>query len=239
MVKVVINGASGKMGQEAVKAVRAADGLELVGELGRSDHLASALSSLTPDVVVDFTVAGLGFNNTKTILEAGARPVIGTSGFTQSQVEELKAIAAEKGLGGVIAPNFALGAVLMMKFAREAVRYLPHVEILELHHDKKKDAPSGTAVRTAELLSEVRPSGVRIEGDPSPARGESVREIPVHSVRLPGFIAKQSVIFGGLSETLTIEHQSIHRESFMPGVCLACHKVMTVDTLVYGLEELL
>lgn len=239
MIRVVINGASGKMGQETVNAVSKASSLELVGELGRSDNLKAAIEKLKPDVVVDFTVAGLGYDNTKTILESGARPVVGTSGFDKLQVEELKAIAAARKLGGVIAPNFALGAVLMLKFAREAVRYIPNVEIIELHHEKKKDAPSGTAVRTAEVLAEARGTNLPQDEVPWPARGDRVCGIPVHSVRLPGFVAKQGVIFGGNSETLTIEHQSIHRESFMPGVVLACEKVMKLHSLVYGLEELL
>jgi 4-hydroxy-tetrahydrodipicolinate reductase len=239
MVKVLVSGARGRMGTEVVAAVNAAEDLEYLGGTGRDDDLRDVIQRLRPDVVVDFTPAGCGYEHTKVIIEAGARPVIGTSGFDARQVEELQEIAAQRGIGGVIAPNFALGAVLMMKFAREAARYLPDAEIIESHHQLKKDAPSGTAIRTAELIDEGRISHAEPATTDLAARGHLVHETPIHSVRLPGIIARQEIVFGGNAETLTIIHNSLHRSSFMPGVCLACRKVMSVDRVFYGLEHLL
>ncbi len=242
MVKVLVNGAKGRMGQEAAKAISADPSLELVGGIDSEDDLAASIVSLKPDVVVDFTVASAGFTNTKTILENGARPVIGTSGFQQDQVEELQRFASEKQLGGLIAPNFSVGAVLMMKFAAEAARYLPDVEVIEAHSPQKQESPSGTALRTAELIAQARRSQPAQTSDKeliSGARGASLNEVPLHAVRLPGVVAQQTVFFGGTGETLKIEHNSQNRESFMPGVCLACREVVKHKELVFGLEYLM
>lgn len=241
MIQVLVNGAKGKMGQEVVRAVRADSELELVAETDLQDDLASSIMSSRAQVVVDFTTASAGFENAKKILAAGARPVIGTSGFTEGQVGELQRAARAKGLGGVIAPNFAIGAVLLMKFAQEAARYMPQVEVIELHHDKKADAPSGTAVKTAEMISAVIPQQAPREEHElfEGARGATVGKVRVHSVRLPGFVAHQEVILGGLGQILTLRHDSISRESFMPGVCLACKRVVETDQLHYGLEHLM
>ncbi len=230
------------MGQEATQAVSADPELELVGTTDLGDDLGAALKATQAQVAVDFTTAEVAYANTRAILEAGVRPVIGTSGLTPEQVTELQAFCQQQGLGGIIAPNFAIGAVLMMKFAAEAARYLPHVEILELHHDRKADAPSGTAVKTAALIAAARqevPAPLEEQELYAGARGAQVQGIPVHSVRLPGFVAHQEVIFGGKSESLTLRHDSLHRESFMPGVCLACKKALTVQELIYGLEHVL
>jgi 4-hydroxy-tetrahydrodipicolinate reductase len=156
--------------------------------------------------------------NVKTILENGCHAVVGTTGLTAKDLEEIKKLCAKNEVNCVVAPNFAIGAVLMMKFATEAAKYLPQAEIIELHHDKKLDAPSGTALKTAEMMG---------------------KKIPIHSVRLPGLVAHQEVIFGGVGQTLTIRHDTINRESFMPGVLLAIHKVKKLKGLVYGLEQLL
>ena len=241
-IRVIINGAKGRMGQEATRAVQAAEGLELVGVADIGDNLVQLIANQKAQVVVDFTTATVVYETAKTIVNTGAHPVIGTSGLLPSQVEELQKLCAAKSLGGLIAPNFAIGAVLMMKFAKEAVRYFPDVEIIELHHDRKADAPSGTAVKTLNMLVDAR------EKEPTPrsekellsgARGARDHGIHVHSVRLPGLVAHQEVIFGGVSETLTIRHDSIHRESFMPGVCLSCKKVVELNELIYGLEHIL
>ena len=242
MIRVLVNGSKGRMGQEVVKAVRACPELELVGETDIDDDLGASISRLSPAVVVDFTTASAGLRNTEIILQSGARPVIGTSGFKEAEVKKLQALAAQKRLGGLIAPNFAIGAVLMMKFAQEAAKHLPDVEIIELHHDGKADSPSGTAVRTAELISQVRESSrtSRDEITTLPgARGAEFKQIHIHSVRLPGFVARQQVIFGGKGQTLTLTHDSNHRESFMPGVCHACKQVIERTELYYGLEHLL
>jgi 4-hydroxy-tetrahydrodipicolinate reductase len=239
MIKVLVNGAFGRMGQETVAAINATDDLILVGEADKEDPLPERILHTRPDVVVDFTAAGAGYQNTVEILQGGARPVIGTSGFDAAQVEELKGYALQRKLGGIIAPNFALGGVLMMKFAREAAKYFTDVEIVELHHERKLDAPSGTAIRTAELIAETRQRKEAGRGDNAPARGERRNGVPIHSIRLPGLVAHQKVLFGGTSEVLTLSHDSMHREAFMPGVLLACRKVMELNELVYGLETIL
>ncbi|MBD3174011.1 MAG: 4-hydroxy-tetrahydrodipicolinate reductase, partial [Armatimonadia bacterium] len=177
-------------------------------------------------------------------LEGGARPVVGTTGWTTDDLTEAHRACQDAGLGAVIAPNFAIGAVLMMRFAAIAARHMPSVEIIELHHDAKLDAPSGTAAKTAALIQQARDeAGVgpsQPEGAPDfPARGLDEQGVRIHSVRLPGLLAHQETIFGGLGQTLSIRHDTISRESFMPGVLLACRKVMGLDGLVYGLDPLL
>ncbi|MDH4225254.1 MAG: 4-hydroxy-tetrahydrodipicolinate reductase [Deltaproteobacteria bacterium] len=242
-INVLINGAKGRMGGEAVKAVGQDPACRVAGQTDREDNLPRVLAELRPDVVVDFTQPDAAYPNALAIIQAGGRPVIGTTGLTEEQIAHLTALCAEKKLGGLIAPNFAIGAVLMMRFSAEAARHLPHVEIIELHHDQKIEAPSGTAIKTAQMIQAARPvpppPKVReVELSPG-ARGTAEYSVPIHSVRLPGHVAHQEVIFGGLSERLTIRHDSIHRESFMPGVVLSVKKVMETDRLVYGLEHFL
>ena len=242
MIRVLVNGARGRMGKECIRAISEEEGLELAGGVDVGDDLAKAVTETKSQVVVDFTTAGAGYKNCCIILEAGARPVIGTTGVRKDEVVELQKIASAKKIGGLVAPNFAIGAVLMMKFAQQAVKYMPHAEIIELHHDKKADSPSGTAIHTAELMLEALTE--RLEDKPDKAlipgaRGAALDGIHIHAVRLPGLVAHQKVIFGGLAQTLTIQHDSLDRSSFMPGVCLACKKVVELDELVYGLENLL
>ena len=242
-IRVLVNGAKGRMGQEVVKAVTAASDLQLVDQTDLGDDLITRIKASQAQAVVDFTTATVAFENTFKILEAGVHPVVGTSGLLSEQVVELQQFAKDKRIGGLIAPNFAIGAVLLMKYAQDAVKYLPDVEVIELHHNRKADAPSGTAVKTAQLIAEARQEIPKVlveekelfEG----ARGSEVHGVRVHSLRLPGLVAHQEIIFGGTGETLTIRHDSIHRESFMPGVCLACTKVIGSQQLFYGLEHLL
>ena len=196
----------------------------------------------SPEVMVDFTAPAAVRRNVLDGVERGLRVVWGTTGMTSEEIEEVRRAVEARGTGAFHAPNFAIGAVLLMLFARKAARYMPAVEIIELHHDQKKDAPSGTAVWTAEKILEAadlpaRPETERfsIEG----ARGGAVGPIHIHSVRLPGFVAHQEAIFGGLGQTLTIRHDSIGRESFMPGVVLAIRRVVDLRGLVVGLENLL
>ena len=242
-IRVLVNGAKGRMGQEVVKAVTAASDLELVDQTDLGDDLIARIKASQAQAVVDFTTAAVAFENTRKILEAGVHPVIGTSGLLAEQVAELQQLAKDKDIGGLIAPNFAIGAVLLMKYAQDAAKYLPDVEVIELHHNRKADAPSGTAVKTAQLIAEARqeiPKALVEEKELfEGARGSEVHGVRVHSLRLPGLVAHQEVIFGGTGETLTIRHDSIHRESFMPGVCLACRKVIGTQQLFYGLEHLL
>ena len=242
-VSVLVNGARGRMGQEVVRAVREATDLRLVGECDLGDDLERAIRSSGAQVVVDFTQPSAAVENTRTILEAGAHPVVGTTGFQRNDIARLQERAERLSRGGLIAPNFAIGAVLLMRFAAEAARHLPDVEVIELHHDKKVDAPSGTAMKTIEMIHASLPP----DRPPPPesteivanARGGRYLGIAVHSVRLPGYVAHQEVIFGGLGQTLTIRHDSIDRESFMPGVVLACRRVPALTRLHYGLETIL
>ena len=238
-INVIINGVRGKMGAVTQTSIADQPDLTLVAGTDHDDNLTQAIQDTQADVVIDFTLPNAVFDNTKTIIAAGARPVIGTSGLTPAQIEQLTAQCQEKKLGGIIAPNFSLGAVLMMKYAKDAAHYFPDAEIIEMHHAQKVDAPSGTATKTAQMMTEAR----SIKNQPKPskdrARGDDQHGVTIHSVRLPGLFAHQTVIFGGDGETLTIRHDGLARHSIMPGVFLACRQVMTLDHLVYGLENLL
>lgn len=242
MIKVLVNGAFGRMGQLVVTAIKTHPQLELVGQTGREYNLLQAIKDSAAQVVVDFTQPSAVMANTKTIIEAGAHPVIGTTGLTLEQVRELQAVCAKLKRGGIIAPNFSLGAVLMMKCAREIVKLMPSVEIIEMHHAEKKDSPSGTAIRSAELIAEARVTtpATQANNETIPgARGATHCGIPIHAIRLPGLLAHEQIMFGNTGETLTLRHDSIDRQCFMPGVCFACEKVVKLDQLVYGLEEIL
>ena len=239
MIAVLVNGAKGKMGSLACESVAADPDLSLVGSTGRGDDLVSEIKRTKAQVVVDLTVASAGYDNFLKIIEAGAHPVIGTSGFNHAQVGRLKTLCREKNMGGLIAPNFAIGAVLMMRFAKEAARFMPDVEIVEFHHEKKRDAPSGTAVRTAEMIAEEREALPLPPEHGEEFRGGKIGGIRIHSLRLPGVVAQQRVIFGGIGQTLTLEHNSTDRYSFMGGICLAAKKIVGQKELFYGLEELL
>lgn len=240
--KVAVNGALGKMGSESVRAIRADSELELVGEFDASNDLKQAIQDCGANIVVDFTTAEFAFENTLKILQAGAHPVIGTTGFTSEQINTLTKQFAEQQFGGIIAPNFSVGAILMMRMAKQCAEFFPHVEIIELHHDRKADAPSGTSIKTAELIAENRtvpPTKVDEKEIIAGARGGRCHDIAIHSIRLPGLVAHQQVLFGGHGETLSIRHDSMNRECFMPGVILACKKVPELKQLVYGLENIL
>ncbi len=265
MIKVAVCGAAGKMGREVVKTIVSAEDTELcaaidiqhegqdVGILLGSreplgivvnSNLEEALATSGADVMVDFTRPSDVAINVKKALRAGVRPVVGTTGMSKEELEEIREIAGKMRLGCVIAPNFAIGALLMIKFAAEAAKYFPNVEIIEKHHDQKLDAPSGTAIKTAEAILEQRgdfQQGLPIEEEKVEcARGGKMPGgLRIHSVRLPGFVAHQEVIFGGAGQTLTIRHDSISRESFMPGVLTAVRAVMRLEGVVYGLENLI
>lgn len=217
-IKVLVNGANGKMGSETVKAILNAADLDLVARADINDDLAQLIQETKAEVVVDFTHPKAVIKNIRTILQSRAHAVIGTTGIAPEDLAEVKKLCQKNKVNCLIAPNFAIGAVLMMKFAKEAVHYMPKAEIIELHHETKADRPSGTALKTAEMMG----------GD-----------IPIHSIRLPGLVAHQEVIFGGLGQTLTLRHDSISRESFMPGVILAIRQVAGIKGLVVGLENLL
>lgn len=263
MIRVMVCGAYGKMGREVLKAVHRDEQLSLVGAVDvKSDFtdvgdlvgagkigvivgndLQTVISETRPQVMVDFTAPEAAMPNIRVAVKNGVCPVVGTTGLAPADVEEVRALCKRGSVNAIIAPNFSVGAILMMQMAVDAAKYFPHVEIIELHHDQKLDAPSGTAIRTAELIAEKR--GELRQGHPAEveklkgARGGDYAGIRLHSVRLPGYVAHQEVIFGGLGQTLTVRHDSISRESFMPGVVLACKRVLTVDGLVIGLENIL
>lgn len=235
--RVVVNGARGKMGQLACETLRGNPHFQLVASLGREDDLKSAIIATKPHIVIELTRADCVYRNSLVIIGQGVHPVIGASGLQPEEIDSLQHMCLEQNLGGVIAPNFSLAAVLMMQFSAMAARILKDVEIIEAHHPQKWDSPSGTAIKTAEMIAKARPSSHRaISGE---ARGAMVHGVNIHSVRLPGLLARQQVMFGQLGETLTITHDSIDRISFMPGVILACEKVLELKKLVYGLDEIL
>ena len=253
-IKVIIAGFKGKIGSTAVQMVKDDQELELAALLdpfAAEEELEGvpvftskeALIGFEADVWVDFTTPKFAYENTRFALENGFVPVVGTTGFSPEEIQELTSLSEEKKLGGLIAPNFAIGAILLMQFAAQAAKYFPHLEIIELHHDKKKDAPSGTAVKTAELVSQVRTSLQQGAADEEEliagARGAAFDGFRIHSVRLPGLVAHQEVIFGAQGEGLTIRHDSYDRISFMSGVNLAIKEVVKREKLVYGLEHLL
>src|SRR5690625_126285 len=260
---IILAGPRGQMGQEAIRMILNEPRFNLIACVDRKKDVAAiknnipqfnenikiytdldeCLKNENVDVFLDLTIPEVGYKHTEIALKNNVKSVIGTSGFSNEQVEELKQVAKKSKTGCIIAPNFAIGAVLMMQFARIAGKYFPDVEIIEKHHDHKLDAPSGTAIKTAELIQEVRESKKQgneneyeiVEG----ARGGDFDGMRIHSMRLPGMIAHQEVIFGGKSEVLTIKHDSIHRESFMEGIKVAIEKVVDMDYLVYGLEHIL
>ena len=243
MIKVGVLGARGRMGAEVVKAVTEAADLELVAALDLGDSL-ETLKSAGAQVVVDFTTPDSVMSNLDYLANNGIHAVVGTTGFDAARIATLeKLIAANPSVGILIAPNFAIGAVLMMEFATKAAKYFESAEIIELHHPNKVDAPSGTASRTAELMSKARKeAGLGAMPDATTtsldgARGATVGDIPVHSVRLRGLIAHQEVLLGGLGETLTIRHDSLDRAGFMPGVLLGVRSIISKPGLTFGLEK--
>ena len=242
-IRVGVFGSAGRMGSEVVAAVQAAEDLELVAAVDEGDDRAVLVESHA-QVVVDFTNPGVVMDNLRFSIDNGIHAVVGTSGFTPERIAELEGfLAARPEVGVLIAPNFGIAAVLMMKFAAQAARYFDSAEIIELHHPNKLDAPSGTARRTAELIAEARtaaqcPPMPDATTDEVPgARGADIEGVRVHAARVLGMIAHQEVIFGGPGELLTIRHDSMNRESFMPGVVLGVREIGSHPGLTVGLEH--
>ena len=248
MIKVAVCGANGKMGQEVVKAVNNAEDMSLVAQIdiynGQFATIKDAKNSVSIDVLVDFTQPDSIYENALYCLNNGIKIVVGTTGLSDIQIEELKKLSEGKKTACLIAPNFSTGAVLMMKFAEMASKYFDNAEIIELHHNQKKDAPSGTAVKTAALMSDGAESYTTgncteketIEG----ARGANAyNNIHIHSVRMPGYMASQEVLFGSSGQILTIRHDSTNRECYMPGVLLAIRYVEENGGFVYGLDKIM
>jgi 4-hydroxy-tetrahydrodipicolinate reductase len=260
-ITVLVSGAAGRMGQEVVRAIKGETDLRLVGavdvtrvgeDIGTvcglgvngikiGSDLAAALTETAPQVMVDFSLPAVVKRNIVTALEAHVACVVGATGLKEDDLDELCVLSSQHDHPVFVAPNFAIGAVLMMEFAAQAARYFPKAEIIELHHDKKLDSPSGTALLTARKMVEVPGSALQAEINAAEApRGQLFADrVCMHSVRLPGLVAHQEVIFGGLGQTLTIRHDSLNRESFMPGVILAIRKVQGLQGLVVGLEKIM
>ncbi len=248
MINIAVCGANGKMGQEVIKAVENAEDMALVAKIdikdGEYSSIQEAKDAVKIDVLIDFTQPKSIYENALYCLKNSINIVIGTTGLSDGQIAELKKLSEANSLGCLIAPNFSTGAVLMMKFAQMASKYFDNAEIIELHHNQKKDAPSGTAVKTALMMAEANDNFTTgncaevetIEG----ARGaSSYNNIHIHSVRMPGYIASQEVIFGAGGQILTIRHDSMNRECYMAGVLLAARHVYQNKNFVYGLENIL
>lgn len=261
-IRVIVSGALGKMGRETTKAILADNELELVGlvDLKSADEipdyssekgvnlriekdLEKVIVGAKPDVMIDFTNPHSVFHNARLALKNKISCVVGTTGLNNIELKQLENIAIGNKIGIAVIPNFAIGAVLMMKFSREAAKYFPDVEIIELHHNQKVDAPSGTAIKTAEMINQAR--GSRPPGNISEyekvagCRGGNVEQIRIHSIRLPGYIAHQEVIFGGVGQSLIIRHDSFARVGFMQGVTMTIKKITQYQGLIYGMENLL
>ncbi len=259
--RVIVVGAMGRMGRSAIETFLAnRDKFDLVAAVVRSlktvsseiiqdfqkmgvpliDNLEAELHKGEIDVLVELTTPDSVFQNSKLALMNGVRPVIGATGLTDDDINELYKLAVKAGVGAIIAPNFSVGAILMMKYAADAVKYMDRYEIIEMHHDQKLDAPSGTAIKTAKMMSAkaTKPNIVAYHNNQA-ARGELHYGIPIHSIRLQGFVASQEVLLGGQGQTLSIRHDTIDRSSFMPGILLASEKVMSLNKLVYGLENVI
>ncbi|MCX7800012.1 MAG: 4-hydroxy-tetrahydrodipicolinate reductase [Fimbriimonadales bacterium] len=263
VLKVAVAGAAGRMGTTTVQALALEGDFEVVcavdrahaGESLRSvagpkapdipirEKFGAALDETKPDVLIDFTTHASAVEHAASSMRRGVAPVIGATGLTQHDLSELRRLSEDTGVPGIYVPNFAIGAVLMMRFAELASRWLPDVEIVEMHHDRKLDAPSGTAILTADLIAEARKcvptppvtQQLKVEG----ARGGVYKDIPIHSVRLPGLVAHQAVLFGGKGELLTIRHDSLDRSSFMEGVKIALRHVRKLQGFSVGLDKIL
>lgn len=257
-IKVVVQGALGRVGQEVVKAACAESEMQLVGAVELkvtkdsltlpddsgsvpfSADLDYILTSFQPDVLVDFTVAQAAMPAVRIATERGVNLVIGTTGLTKEDLNEIDRLATAHKVGAVVAPNFALGAVLMIHLAKIAAKYLDYAEIIELHHHLKADAPSGTALATARAMAAARGKPfLQPTGKATESRGQQVEGATIHSVRLPGLMAHQEVILGGPGQTVSIRHDTINRECYMPGVMLAIKEVVKRRGLIYGLDTLL
>lgn len=258
-IRVVVHGASGKVGREVVSAVSREPEMKLVGAVDlqvSQDHLTlpdgstvpfsadldQVITTCKPDVMVDFTIAKATMPAVRKATKQGVNLVIGTSGLTPDDVNEIDQLAKAHQVGVVVAPNFTVGGVLMMHLAKIAAKYLDYVEIIELHHHLKVDSPSGTATSTARAMAQargkpfLRPAD---QGKASKSRGEEIEGVTIHSVRLPGLMAHQEVLLGGPGQTLSIRHDTINRECYMPGVIIAIKEVVKRKGLIYGLDKLL
>ncbi len=248
MINVAVCGANGKMGKEVVKAVCKAENMKLTAKIdisgGEFSSIKEALNTAEIDVLVDFTQPKSIYENALFCLNNGIKPVIGTTGLKDEEICELEQLTKSNNSGCLIAPNFSTGAVLMMMFAKKAAEYFDNAEIIELHHNQKKDAPSGTAIKTALMMSEAKSNFMagncpEIETIKGARGGEAYAGIHIHSVRMPGYIASQEVIFGEEGQIFTLRHDSMNRECYMKGVLIAINYISAHNEFVYGLEKIM
>lgn len=248
MINVAVCGANGKMGQQVIKTVNDAEDMTVVAKIdinnGEFATIKDAKDSVNIDILVDFTQPKSIYENALYCLSNGINIVIGTTGLTDEQINELKKLSESNKLGCLIAPNFSTGAVLMMKFAQMAAKYFNNAEIIELHHNQKKDAPSGTAVKTAQMMAEANNefttgNCTEVETIQGARGANSYNNIHIHSVRMPGFMASQEVIFGSNGQTLKIRHDSTDRECYMPGVLLGIRHIAENKKFIYGLDNIM
>lgn len=237
-IKISVNGARGRLGQMACKALEGSSLFTLVGQLGRDDDLVEHCKMIRPDVILNVVPASAVLTTTQKIIQAGVRVVVGASGLTDADVRHLSSLCVDHKVSALVAPNFSVSAVLLMAFSRFASRHFNHCEIVETHHDKKQDAPSGTSLRTAELIAETRQQAPVLNRHETlvGARGTVYHGVPIHSLRLPGVHANQTVVFQNDHESLTLRHDVFNREAYLPGILLACQAVMRLDQLEVGLE---
>ncbi len=254
MIRLIVSGAAGKMGREVIKAIAQQEDMQVVAGVDPTldvidqikvyTDLAQAIRETKPHVVIDFTHPGVVKQNIEVCLAHNIRMVVGTTGLAAQELEELQMRVKDRDWAALIVPNFAIGAVLMMRFAAEAAQFFPNMEIIEYHHEQKKDAPSGTAIKTAEMISQVLKNSPDQQDNDSyekimGSRGGQLGNVQIHSVRLPGYVAHQEVICGLSGQSLTIRHDSTDRVCFMPGVVLAVEKIHSLRGVIYGLENIL
>ena len=249
MIKVAVCGALGKMGREVVNAVEAAEDMELVAKIDiAADNMYRTIEEAARvediDILIDFTQPKSIYANALYCLNNGIKIVIGTTGLTDEQIENLRQLSVEKDTGCFIAPNFSTGAVLMMMFARQAAKYFDNAEIIEFHHNQKKDAPSGTSIKTAQMMAEVKPdfalnNSDEVETVEGARGGNAYSNIHIHSVRMPGYTASQEVILGSSGQFLTIRHDSMDRKCYMPGILLAVRHTAHANNFIYGLDNIM
>lgn len=242
MAKIIVNGAHGKMGSLATETLRNQPDFEVIAELGHANSLADEISRLKPDVIVDLTNADAIHKNINIIIESKIPAVIGTTGLSAEQINTCKKRCDEQKQGIILAPNFSISVLLMMKYAADAAHYFSEVEIIEMHHPQKIDAPSGTARKTARMIAKnlkAQEFSAKVQASESRGGQYDDNTIPIHAIRLSGKMAHQQVIFGSLGETLTLQHDTLGRECYMPGFLVACRAVQTLDHFVEGLENIL
>ena len=249
MIKVAVCGALGKMGREVVNAVEAAEDMELVAKIDiAADNMYRTIEEAARvediDILIDFTQPKSIYENALYCLNNGIKIVIGTTWLSDEQIENLRQLSVEKNTGCFIAPNFSTGAVLMMMFARQAAKYFDNAEIIEFHHNQKKDAPSGTSIKTAQMMAEVKPdfalnNSDEVETVEGARGGNAYSNIHIHSVRMPGYTASQEVILGSSGQVLTIRHDSMDRKCYMPGILLAVRHTAHANNFIYGLDNIM